>query len=91
MERYTTGEIVALVAPVMGMNADNITHVCVMISTNDGKLRIAGCEHQIGLILAGYDHVTQDAISFNTTTDNNASVNQASRKPRKGWLSRFLP
>lgn len=91
MERYTTGETVALVAPVMGMNADDITHVCVMVSTNDGRIRIAGCEHQIGLILAGYEHASQDTVSFHSGANHNAGFNQASRKPRKGWLARLLP
>lgn len=58
---YTTGELRALIAPIFNTSAENIDHIAIIVTTQDGHLQgaIPQCPHGLLMLQSAYEKEVQ--------------------------------
>lgn len=80
---YTSGEVRALLAPIFGMDADDMGHYAIIIDDeNEHKYKMIGCAHSSYLLHEVRIYDAMEAHYTDDTASHNVGIG------RKGYLQK---
>lgn len=87
---YTSGEVRALLAPIFGIDADDMGHYAIIIDDeNENKYKMIGCTHS-GYLLHEVRIHDVEANSRNNTSPDYVGYGRKGRAPKRNRMARGM-